>query len=77
MLWLFVVWCYCVVLLLLLCCVVMRCFIVLQCLEQCFHAEGNGLPLLALQSEEYKVRRIPVFKSMIRDVSPDSYSRNS
>ncbi|CAL8304632.1 unnamed protein product [Lota lota] len=27
----------------------------LQCLEQCFHAEGNGLPLLALQSEEYKV----------------------
>ncbi|XP_030195277.1 protein unc-13 homolog D [Gadus morhua] len=26
----------------------------LECLEQCFHAEGNGLPLLALQSEEYK-----------------------
>ncbi|CAL8282639.1 unnamed protein product [Merluccius merluccius] len=25
----------------------------LQCLEQCFHAEGNGLPLRALQSEEY------------------------
>uniref|UniRef100_A0A3P8TV54 Unc-13 homolog D n=1 Tax=Amphiprion percula TaxID=161767 RepID=A0A3P8TV54_AMPPE len=27
----------------------------LQCLEQCFHAEGNGLPLTALQSDEYKV----------------------
>ncbi|XP_029384116.1 protein unc-13 homolog D [Echeneis naucrates] len=26
----------------------------LQCLEQCFHAEGNGLPLNALHSEEYK-----------------------
>ncbi|XP_035516807.1 protein unc-13 homolog D [Morone saxatilis] len=27
----------------------------LQCLEQCFHAEGNGLPLKALHSDEYKV----------------------
>uniref|UniRef100_A0A8C4ILE4 Unc-13 homolog D n=1 Tax=Dicentrarchus labrax TaxID=13489 RepID=A0A8C4ILE4_DICLA len=27
----------------------------LQCLEQCFHAEGNGLPLNALHSDEYKV----------------------
>ncbi|XP_028263625.1 protein unc-13 homolog D isoform X2 [Parambassis ranga] len=26
----------------------------LQCLEQCFHAEGNGLPLKALHSDEYK-----------------------
>ncbi|XP_060883777.1 protein unc-13 homolog D [Labrus mixtus] len=26
----------------------------LQCLEQCFHAEGNGLPLNSLHSEEYK-----------------------
>ncbi|KAM6897701.1 protein unc-13 homolog D [Xenentodon cancila] len=26
----------------------------LQCLEQCFHAEGNGLPLKTLHSEEYK-----------------------
>ncbi|XP_029954450.1 protein unc-13 homolog D [Salarias fasciatus] len=26
----------------------------LQCLEQCFHAEGNGLPLNALHSEDYK-----------------------
>lgn len=26
-----------------------------QCLEQCFHAEGNGLPLNALHSDEYKV----------------------
>uniref|UniRef100_A0A3Q3VX94 Uncharacterized protein n=1 Tax=Mola mola TaxID=94237 RepID=A0A3Q3VX94_MOLML len=26
----------------------------LQCLEQCFHAEGNGLPLNALHSDEYK-----------------------
>uniref|UniRef100_A0A3B5ACK4 Unc-13 homolog D n=1 Tax=Stegastes partitus TaxID=144197 RepID=A0A3B5ACK4_9TELE len=28
---------------------------VFQCLEQCFHAEGNGLPLTALQSDEYKM----------------------
>ncbi|XP_034050433.1 protein unc-13 homolog D [Thalassophryne amazonica] len=27
----------------------------LQCLEQCFHADGNGLPLQALHSDEYKV----------------------
>ncbi|XP_028821116.1 protein unc-13 homolog D [Denticeps clupeoides] len=27
----------------------------LQCLEQCFHAEGNGLPLENLHTEEYKV----------------------
>ncbi|XP_062298549.1 protein unc-13 homolog D [Scomber scombrus] len=27
----------------------------LQCLEQCFHAEGNGLPLNTLQSDKYKV----------------------
>ncbi|XP_031424415.1 protein unc-13 homolog D [Clupea harengus] len=27
----------------------------LQCLEQCFHAEGNGLPLETLQTDEYKV----------------------
>uniref|UniRef100_A0A3B4WEI8 Unc-13 homolog D n=1 Tax=Seriola lalandi dorsalis TaxID=1841481 RepID=A0A3B4WEI8_SERLL len=26
----------------------------LQCLEQCFHAEGNGLPLNALHSDDYK-----------------------
>ncbi|XP_024913219.1 protein unc-13 homolog D isoform X2 [Cynoglossus semilaevis] len=26
----------------------------LQCLEQCFHAEGSGLPLTSLHSEEYK-----------------------
>lgn len=26
-----------------------------QCLEQCFHAEGNGLPLNSLHSDEYKV----------------------
>ncbi|XP_042253604.1 protein unc-13 homolog D [Thunnus maccoyii] len=26
----------------------------LQCLEQCFHAEGNGLPLQTLHSDEYK-----------------------
>ncbi|KAJ8399738.1 hypothetical protein AAFF_G00408430 [Aldrovandia affinis] len=26
----------------------------LQCLEQCFHAEGNGLPLGTLHTEEYK-----------------------
>lgn len=26
-----------------------------QCLEQCFHAEGNGLPLNALHSDDYKV----------------------
>ncbi|KAK7918943.1 hypothetical protein WMY93_010227 [Mugilogobius chulae] len=26
----------------------------LQCLEQCFHAEGNGLPLSTLHSDEYK-----------------------
>ncbi|XP_004557544.1 protein unc-13 homolog D [Maylandia zebra] len=26
----------------------------LQCLEQCFHAEGNGLPLNKLHSDEYK-----------------------
>ncbi|XP_035468470.2 protein unc-13 homolog D isoform X2 [Scophthalmus maximus] len=29
----------------------------LQCLEQCFHAEGNGLPLKALHSDEYKTLR--------------------
>ena len=39
-----------------LCCCAVLCCVVYQCLEQCFHAEGNGLPLLALQSEEYKVR---------------------
>ncbi|KAM3859899.1 protein unc-13 homolog D [Diretmus argenteus] len=27
----------------------------LQCLEQCFHAEGNGLPLDTLHSDEYKI----------------------
>ncbi|XP_034426967.1 protein unc-13 homolog D [Hippoglossus hippoglossus] len=27
----------------------------LQCLEQCFHAEGNGLPLKSLHSDEYKI----------------------
>uniref|UniRef100_A0A8C2ASM6 Unc-13 homolog D (C. elegans) n=1 Tax=Cyprinus carpio TaxID=7962 RepID=A0A8C2ASM6_CYPCA len=27
----------------------------LQCLEQCFHAEGNGLSLETLHTEEYKV----------------------
>ncbi|KAM9716012.1 protein unc-13 homolog D isoform 1-T1 [Menidia menidia] len=27
----------------------------LQCLEQCFHAEGNGLPLETLHSDEYKM----------------------
>ncbi|XP_062234924.1 protein unc-13 homolog D [Platichthys flesus] len=27
----------------------------LQCLEQCFHAEGNGLPLKSLHSHEYKI----------------------
>ncbi|XP_049320266.1 protein unc-13 homolog D [Astyanax mexicanus] len=27
----------------------------LQCLEQCFHAEGNGLPRETLHTEEYKV----------------------
>ncbi|KAL7869518.1 hypothetical protein AOLI_G00135060 [Acnodon oligacanthus] len=26
----------------------------LQCLEQCFHAEGNGLPLEMLHTDEYK-----------------------
>ncbi|XP_061611678.1 protein unc-13 homolog D isoform X6 [Phyllopteryx taeniolatus] len=26
----------------------------LQCLEQCFHGEGNGLPLNVLHSDEYK-----------------------
>uniref|UniRef100_A0A3B3WM14 Unc-13 homolog D (C. elegans) n=1 Tax=Poecilia mexicana TaxID=48701 RepID=A0A3B3WM14_9TELE len=26
----------------------------LQCLEQCFHADGNGLPQKALHSDEYK-----------------------
>ncbi|XP_068614263.1 protein unc-13 homolog D-like [Brachionichthys hirsutus] len=26
----------------------------LQCLEQCFHADGNGLPLHTLHSEKYK-----------------------
>ncbi|KAF4084812.1 hypothetical protein AMELA_G00110300 [Ameiurus melas] len=26
----------------------------LQCLEQCFHAEGNGLPLETLHTDEYK-----------------------
>ncbi|XP_072311750.1 protein unc-13 homolog D [Eucyclogobius newberryi] len=31
-----------------------RLFYTLQCLEQCFHAEGNGLPLSTLQSVEYK-----------------------
>ncbi|CAL9708834.1 unnamed protein product [Knipowitschia caucasica] len=31
-----------------------RLFYTLQCLEQCFHAEGNGLPLTTLQSVEYK-----------------------
>ncbi|XP_062388369.1 protein unc-13 homolog D [Sardina pilchardus] len=29
----------------------------LQCLEQCFHADGNGLPLETLHTEEYKVVR--------------------
>lgn len=29
----------------------------LQCLEQCFYAEGNGLPLETLHTEEYKVLR--------------------
>lgn len=29
----------------------------LQCLEQCFHAEGNGLQLNTLHSNEYKVSR--------------------
>lgn len=28
-----------------------------QCLEQCFHAEGNGLQLNVLHSDEYKVSR--------------------
>ncbi|KAF7643234.1 hypothetical protein LDENG_00242980, partial [Lucifuga dentata] len=27
----------------------------LQCLEQCFHAEGNGLPLPTLHSDQYKI----------------------
>ncbi|XP_067100651.1 protein unc-13 homolog D isoform X3 [Osmerus mordax] len=27
----------------------------LQCLEQCFHAEGNGLPLDILHTDDYKV----------------------
>ncbi|KAG7232861.1 hypothetical protein INR49_008029 [Caranx melampygus] len=27
----------------------------LQCLEQCFHGEGNGLPLNTLHSDEYKI----------------------
>ncbi|KAM8836606.1 protein unc-13 homolog D-like isoform 2-T2 [Spinachia spinachia] len=27
----------------------------LQCLQQCFHAEGNGLPLKTLHSDEYMV----------------------
>uniref|UniRef100_A0A3B4BB66 Uncharacterized protein n=1 Tax=Periophthalmus magnuspinnatus TaxID=409849 RepID=A0A3B4BB66_9GOBI len=31
-----------------------RLFYTLQCLEQCFHAEGNGLPLSTLHSVEYK-----------------------
>jgi len=26
-----------------------------QCLEQCFYAEGNGLPNETLHTEEYKV----------------------
>lgn len=30
-------------------------FCVFQCLEQCFHAEGNGLPLKTLHSDQYKV----------------------
>ncbi|XP_055032990.2 protein unc-13 homolog D [Misgurnus anguillicaudatus] len=29
----------------------------LQCLEQCFHAEGNGLPLETLHTDEYKTLR--------------------
>lgn len=29
----------------------------LQCLEQCFHAEGNGLSLETLHTEEYKMLR--------------------
>uniref|UniRef100_A0A7N6BIQ5 Unc-13 homolog D (C. elegans) n=1 Tax=Anabas testudineus TaxID=64144 RepID=A0A7N6BIQ5_ANATE len=28
---------------------------VFQCLEQCFHAEGNGLPLTTLHSDDYKI----------------------
>ncbi|KAK6301817.1 hypothetical protein J4Q44_G00278700 [Coregonus suidteri] len=27
----------------------------LQCLEQCFHAEGNGLPLDTLHTDDYKI----------------------
>ncbi|XP_056626913.1 protein unc-13 homolog D [Triplophysa dalaica] len=29
----------------------------LECLEQCFHAEGNGLPLETLHTDEYKILR--------------------
>ncbi|XP_076855477.1 protein unc-13 homolog D [Brachyhypopomus gauderio] len=31
-----------------------RMLFTLQCLEQCFHADGNGLPLNTLHTEEYK-----------------------
>ncbi|XP_054623241.1 protein unc-13 homolog D isoform X1 [Dunckerocampus dactyliophorus] len=31
-----------------------RLLYILECLEQCFHGEGNGLPLKMLHSEEYK-----------------------
>uniref|UniRef100_A0A672JWK3 Protein unc-13 homolog D-like n=1 Tax=Sinocyclocheilus grahami TaxID=75366 RepID=A0A672JWK3_SINGR len=36
---------------------VQRLLYALQCLEQCFHAEGNGLSLETLHTEEYKTLR--------------------
>lgn len=29
--------------------------VVFQCFEQCFHAEGNGLPMDVLHTEDYQV----------------------
>ncbi|XP_030630758.1 protein unc-13 homolog D [Chanos chanos] len=35
----------------------------LQCLEQCFHAEGNGLPLETLHTDEYKILKAHLTQS--------------
>ncbi|KAM8887841.1 protein unc-13 homolog D [Synchiropus picturatus] len=35
-----------------------RLYYTLQCLEQCFHGEGNGLPLKTLHSDDYKALKV-------------------
>ncbi len=40
-------------------------FVPWQCLEQCFHAEGNGLSLETLHTEEYKVSVIVLCSSRV------------